>query len=98
LPERKSWLVNPPLRSRDRSFAKLGDRVVATTLSEFNGRLDILVINASAIGSSPMPNRLYYPLEDFRNVINTNLIAPFLLIKKALPAAIENGDGMNSGI
>jgi NAD(P)-dependent dehydrogenase (short-subunit alcohol dehydrogenase family) len=45
-----------------------------------------------------MPNRLYYPLEDFRNVINTNLIAPFLLIKKALPAAIENGDGMNSGI
>jgi len=24
--------------------------------------------------------------EDFRNVLNTNLIAPFLLIKKALPA------------
>ena len=31
------------------------------------------------------------------SVINTNLIAP-LLIKKALPAAIKNGDGMNSGI
>ena len=97
MPERKSWLVNPPLRSRDRSFAKLGDRVVATTLSEFNDRLDTLINNALAIGTSPMPLGLDYPLEDFRNVIKTNLIAP-LLIKKALPAAIKNGDGMNSGI
>jgi NAD(P)-dependent dehydrogenase (short-subunit alcohol dehydrogenase family) len=38
-----------------------------------------------------MPFLLDYPLEDFRNVINTNLIAPFLLIKKALPAMIEDG-------
>lgn len=67
------------------------ERVVATTLNEFNGRLDILVNNASAIGPSPMPFLLDYPLEDFRNVINTNLIAPFLLIKKTLPAMIENG-------
>jgi NAD(P)-dependent dehydrogenase (short-subunit alcohol dehydrogenase family) len=67
------------------------ERVVATTLSEFNGHLDILVNNASSIGPSPMPYLLDYPLEDFRDVINTNLIAPFLLIKKALPAMIENG-------
>lgn len=67
------------------------ERVVATTLSEFNGHLDVLVNNASSIGPSPMPYLLDYPLEDFRSVINTNLIAPFLLIKKALPAMIENG-------
>lgn len=67
------------------------ERVVATTLNEFNGRLDVLINNASSIGPSPMPFLLDYPLEDFRNVINTNLIAPFLLIKKALPAMIENG-------
>lgn len=67
------------------------ERVVATTLTEFNGRLDVLVNNASSIGPSPMPFLLDYPLEDFRNVINTNLIAPFLLIKKALPAMIEDG-------
>lgn len=67
------------------------ERVVATTLCEFNGRIDILVNNASSIGPSPMPYLLDYPLEDFRNVISTNLIAPFLLIKKALPAMIENG-------
>jgi len=66
------------------------ERAVAITLSTF-GKLDVLVNNASTIGLSPMPYLLDYPLEDFRNVINTNLIAPFLLIKKALPAMIENG-------
>jgi NAD(P)-dependent dehydrogenase (short-subunit alcohol dehydrogenase family) len=67
------------------------ERLVAITLHEFDGRLDILVNNASTIGSSPMPYLLDYPLEDFRYVINTNLIAPFLLIKKLLPAMTENG-------
>jgi NAD(P)-dependent dehydrogenase (short-subunit alcohol dehydrogenase family) len=67
------------------------ERLIAMTLHEFNGRLDVLVNNASTIGPSPMPYLLDYPLEDFRYVINTNLIAPFLLIKKVLPAMIENG-------
>lgn len=67
------------------------ERVVATTLNEFQGHLDVLVNNASAIGPSPMPFLLDYPLEDFHTVLNTNLIAPFLLIKKVLPAMIENG-------
>jgi NAD(P)-dependent dehydrogenase (short-subunit alcohol dehydrogenase family) len=67
------------------------ERVIATTLSEFGGRLDVLVNNASAIGPTPLPYLLDYPLEDFRNVLNTNLVAPFLLIKKALPAMIEHG-------
>jgi NAD(P)-dependent dehydrogenase (short-subunit alcohol dehydrogenase family) len=67
------------------------ERAVATTLNEFKGHLDVLINNASSIGPSPMPYLLDYPLEDFHNVINTNLIAPFLLIKKALPAMIENG-------
>ncbi len=67
------------------------ERVVATALSEFDGRLDVLVNNASTLGPSPMPFLLDYPLEDFRRVMDTNLIAPFLLIKKVLPAMIENG-------
>lgn len=64
---------------------------LAATLDKFNGRLDVLVNNASIIGPSPMPFLLDYPLEDFRNVISTNLIAPFLMIKKILPAMIEHG-------
>jgi NAD(P)-dependent dehydrogenase (short-subunit alcohol dehydrogenase family) len=67
------------------------ERVVATTLNEFQGHLDILVNNASAIGPSPMPFLLDYPLEDFHMVLNINLIAPFLLIKKTLAAVIEQG-------
>lgn len=67
------------------------ERVVATTLHEFQGHLDILVNNASSIGPSPMPFLLDYPLEDFRTVLNTNLIAPFVLIKQTLSALIERG-------
>jgi len=67
------------------------ERVVATTLRGFEGALHVLVNNASAIGPTPLPYLLDYPLDDFRSVINTNLIAPFLLIKKVLPAMIEGG-------
>ncbi len=67
------------------------ERIVATTLAQFKGQLDVLVNNASTIGPSPMPNLLDYPVEDFREVLDTNLIGPFLLIKNALPAMIERG-------
>jgi NAD(P)-dependent dehydrogenase (short-subunit alcohol dehydrogenase family) len=87
--------INPNARvlvvAADLSLQEDIERVAATTLHEFDGQLDILVNNASIIGPSPMPYLLDYPLDDFRHVINTNLIAPFLLIKKMLPAMIENG-------
>jgi NAD(P)-dependent dehydrogenase (short-subunit alcohol dehydrogenase family) len=67
------------------------ERAVATALHAFGGRLDVLVNNASVLGPTPMPFLLDYPLEDFRAVLHTNLVAPFLLIKKVLPAMIENG-------
>jgi NAD(P)-dependent dehydrogenase (short-subunit alcohol dehydrogenase family) len=67
------------------------ERAVATALHEFGGRLDVLVNNASALGPAPLPYLLDYPLEDFRGVLETNLVAPFLLIKKALPAMVEQG-------
>src|SRR5262245_51706510 len=67
------------------------ERVVATTLHEFGGKLDVLVNNASILGPAPMPFLLDYPLDDFRAVLNVNLLAPFLLIKKVLPALAEDG-------
>jgi NAD(P)-dependent dehydrogenase (short-subunit alcohol dehydrogenase family) len=75
----------------DVSKARDIERIVASTLAQFKGHLDVLVNNASTIGPSPMPNLLDYPVEDFRNVLDTNLIGPFLLIKSALPAMIESG-------
>ena len=67
------------------------ERIVAMTLAQFKGKLDVLVNNASTIGPSPMPYLLDYPVEDFREVIDTNLIGPFLLIKNTLPAMVERG-------
>ena len=67
------------------------ERVAATALGAFGGRLDVLVNNASALGPAPLPFLLDYPLEDFRTVLATNLLAPFLLIKKLLPAMVERG-------
>lgn len=75
----------------DLSRANDVERIVATTLAEFGGRLDVLVNNASALGPVPMPYLLDYPLEDFQRVLAVNLIAPFLLIRKMLPAMIERG-------
>ncbi|MDB5104101.1 MAG: dehydrogenase, short-chain alcohol dehydrogenase like protein [Fibrobacteres bacterium] len=54
----------------------------------------MLVNNASALGPSPMPYLLDYPLEEFRRVLDTNLIAPFLLTRKLLPAMLENGGSL----
>jgi NAD(P)-dependent dehydrogenase (short-subunit alcohol dehydrogenase family) len=67
------------------------ERVAATALHEFGGVLDVLVNNASLLGPAPMPYLLDYPLEDFRAVLGVNLVAPFLLIKKLLPALVERG-------
>jgi NAD(P)-dependent dehydrogenase (short-subunit alcohol dehydrogenase family) len=67
------------------------ERAVATTLAAFDGRLDVLVNNASALGPAPMPYLVDYPLDEFRRVLETNLVAPFLFIKKALPAIIGRG-------
>jgi NAD(P)-dependent dehydrogenase (short-subunit alcohol dehydrogenase family) len=67
------------------------ERAVATTLHECGGQLDVLVNNASVLGPTPLPYLLDYPLDDFRAVLGTNLVAPFLLIKKVLPAMVEHG-------
>jgi NAD(P)-dependent dehydrogenase (short-subunit alcohol dehydrogenase family) len=67
------------------------ERIVATTLKAFGGRVDILLNNASTLGPTPMPYLLDYPLQDFHRVVNTNLIGPFLMIRNVLPSMIENG-------
>jgi NAD(P)-dependent dehydrogenase (short-subunit alcohol dehydrogenase family) len=67
------------------------ERTVATTLHEFGGRLDVLVNNASVLGPTPLPYLLDYPLDDFRSVLDTNLVAPFVIVKNLLPAMTEHG-------
>jgi NAD(P)-dependent dehydrogenase (short-subunit alcohol dehydrogenase family) len=78
----------------DLRHSKAVERVAAATLAEFQGRLDVLVNNASTLGPSPMPDLLDYPLEEFRRVLDTNLIAPFLLTRKLLPGMLERGGSL----
>ncbi|MBV9643882.1 MAG: SDR family oxidoreductase [Verrucomicrobia bacterium] len=67
------------------------ERTAAVTLEACGGRLDILVNNASTLGPVPMPYLLDYPVEDFQEVLNVNLIAPLLLIQNLLAAMIDHG-------
>ena len=55
--------------SGDLSLARDVERIVATTLKAFGGRIDVLVNNASAIGPTPIPYLLDYPPEDFNKVL-----------------------------
>lgn len=66
-------------------------RIVATTLHAFGGIINVLVNNASTVGPTPLPYLLDYPPEDFKKVLNTNLVGPFLLIRHVLPSMIEYG-------
>ena len=87
--------INPSTRvisiTGDLSLSDNVERIVATTLKAFDGRIDVLVNNASAIGPTPMPYLLDYPLEEFNKVLSTNLIGPFLMIRYVLSSMIENG-------
>jgi NAD(P)-dependent dehydrogenase (short-subunit alcohol dehydrogenase family) len=67
------------------------ERVAAITLKASGGRLDILVNNASTLGPVPMPYLLDYPADDFQQVLNVNLVGPFLLIQNLLAAMIDRG-------
>ena len=45
------------------------------------GRLDVLVNNASSLGTSPLPALRGYDLDELRHVYETNLVAPLALIQ-----------------
>jgi NAD(P)-dependent dehydrogenase (short-subunit alcohol dehydrogenase family) len=51
---------------------------------EFGG-LDLLVNNASALGAEPLVPLADHSLEGFRTALEVNAVAPFALIKEALP-------------
>ena len=77
--------------SADLGSTKDVERVAAVTLAACDGRLDILVNNASTLGPVPMPYLLDYSPDDFQQVLNVNLIAPFLLMQNLLAAMIDHG-------
>lgn len=54
------------------------------------GAIDVLVNNAGIINRVPM---LEMQLDDFRRIVNIDLVAPFAVAKAVLPAMIKKGHG-----
>jgi short-subunit dehydrogenase len=55
-------------------------------LAEATPELDLLVNNASGLGTTPLPRLAGYPLDDLRGIVETNVVAPLALIQATLPA------------
>jgi NAD(P)-dependent dehydrogenase (short-subunit alcohol dehydrogenase family) len=55
------------------------------------GRLDLIVNNASDLGTSPLPALAEYPLDALRGVYETNVVAPIALLQRLLPALRASG-------
>jgi len=60
-----------------------------------DGPIDLLVNNASVLGSSPQPPLRAYPLEELRRVYDANVIAPLALVQLALPRLVEGARVLN---
>ena len=65
-------------------------RHMVETAFKFGGKLDILVNNA---GIDPPGNVVELDPDLWRQVVETNLTGPFLLMKETIPHMIKNGGG-----
>jgi NAD(P)-dependent dehydrogenase (short-subunit alcohol dehydrogenase family) len=65
---------------------------LAQTAAGF-GALDLLVNNASALGPSPMPQLVEFPLGELESIFRVNVQAPLGLIQLTLPLLTAAGTG-----
>lgn len=78
----------------DVSEAEVRERL-ATEVAKL-GRLDLLVNNASELGTSPLPRLLDYSLPELRRVLEVNLVAPLALTARLeVPLAASRGVVVN---
>lgn len=70
----------------------VADGQVRERLAQAAGdRLELLVNNASDLGSTPLPALVEYELERLRRVFETNAIAPLAMVQVTLPALRRAG-------
>lgn len=58
----------------------------AELVAAVGDRLDLLVLNASTLGTTPLPPLAEYDLTELRHVFEVNLVAPLALLQATLPA------------
>lgn len=68
------------------------ERFVSLTENRF-GSIDVLINNASILGPSPMPYLADYPDQDFRHVLDTNVLITFYMTKRVLPGMLVRDNG-----
>lgn len=73
--------------------AEDAERIAAAALERF-GRVDVLINNASTIGSSPMPPLQDLSWEEYLRVLRVNVVAPLHLTQLLLPAMRARRDGV----
>lgn len=94
----RGWRLVVDARNTDGLAAALPDAVVVTgdvtdpthrealaAAVDVLGRLDLLVNNASDLGTSPLPPLAEYPLDALRAIYETNVVAPLALTQLVLP-------------
>lgn len=95
--EKEAKAINPDIKiayaTADVSDNESAKSAVAELKKEL-GNIDILVNNA---GTGKFGNFLALEVEDFENIIKTNLFGPYYLIRAILPEMLErkNGDIVN---
>jgi len=92
--ERQLRLIGAPVLSVTADVSQRTDveRLAGESLMRF-GRVDVLVNNASALGPTPMPYLVDYPIEDFNAVLQTNLAGPFMLTRALVGQMLARGSG-----
>ncbi|MBI5567106.1 MAG: SDR family oxidoreductase [Chloroflexi bacterium] len=68
------------------------ERLAGESLAHF-GRVDVLINNASALGPTPMPYLVDYPIEEFEYVLRANTIGPFRLTRALAGQMLTRGAG-----
>jgi NAD(P)-dependent dehydrogenase (short-subunit alcohol dehydrogenase family) len=92
--ERQLKVIGTPVLSVTADVSQRADveRLAGEALMRF-GHVDVLVNNASALGPTPMPYLVDYPIEDFNAVLQTNLTGPFMLTRALVGQMLGRGRG-----
>lgn len=67
-------------------------KISGQALGQLDG-IDVLINNASSLGPTPLQLLVDTQCEDFQQVLETNLLGPFRLIKAVLPSMLLTGKG-----
>jgi NAD(P)-dependent dehydrogenase (short-subunit alcohol dehydrogenase family) len=99
-PEPLDRLIEEIRRAGGVAFGYVGDIAnkndiypIAAQAAELIGPVDLLINNASTLGSVPLPLLLDTDCEDLSRTLETNLIGPFRLTKAFAGAMLIRGQG-----